>query len=865
MRLSAATAGALTLPGNALSDHTSPKTDELYAFVRNHTPDTFEIPTLIRLDDAAGLDALEAFADEITRFRGTTESEPAAYGRLDEDAVSRVLDVEAVSALEYSPGANPFWRIGGYADGVFPDPEEAVGFGGFEETAAGLQHLADEHGDRLRLTSIGESPGEHDLLTGETDPQDLWIAELTNDVDDEDAFRGKEKLVYTLSIHGDERVGVEAGNRFIERVLEGEEPDVEAVLDDAVLVFLYPNPDGWRSREPRYPGQLNQFDRTTGTDVDPNRQYPTAGWIDPGYYPADPDGEDLIDDAPGIDDDIPERVADHTTDTLAIVEHMRDYENVGFFADLHGMHWSEEFVLSLVPNAQFDHEELTEIERINRAVGEGMEAEIGSVDDHTDAFLQGAARYDPVREEGMELPSNEEMLPERLYDYGTIYDTIDYSTTGGFLSWAAHPEEVGGLGATSVALEMAFNNTISPMEKEYVPELMAVQVGAFVGALRAMSTTALEETDATIAGERSTAVVTADALTESSDELSFAGAESVETRRTAEIAGGGEEAVEFAVSDPTDEIAVHVRPQRTDPIRATLVDPDGEQRRSFDGAGGRGEGREAEWTITDPDPGGWTVSIENPRRAGPTEAAVLVDAVVSDGTDDAPDPRDVLGYQQRLYESTPLAYFEDYAEYADGEIEFVAPEAVADGTLLDGDDPAYDNLVVIHDERADGYLEAVEAYVDAGGTLVVTDAGALVLCDLGGPAAGLRSEDVTIRERQFAALDPGSKALSHPLMNGVREIERELWTLAPRGYAIAEEAPVATVVPEAFESVGGTVVGTVDDDVAVGSLDDSIHLVGSLLPESNQSHLHPFGLLDYSVSTLGHTVLSNALGYDTSI
>lgn len=861
VRLSAATAGALTLPSNALSDHTSPKTGNLYAFLRNHTRDSFEIPTLIRLGDVSGLDAFDDLAEQITRFRETTEPEPAAYGQLDETNIEEVLDIDIVVTLEYSPGANPFWKLGGYSEGVFPDPEEAVDFVGFEETVAGLEHLEAEHEDRFRLASIGESPGEHNVFTGETDSQDIWVAELTNDVDDKETFTGKDKLVYTLSIHGDERVGVEAGTRFIERVLAGEEPDVEAVLDDAVLVFLYPNPDGWRSREPRYPGQLNDFDRVTGTGVDPNRQYPTAGWIDPGYYPADSNGRTLIDDSPGIDEDIPERVADHTTDTLAIVEHMRGYENVDFFADLHGMHWSEEFVLSLVPNAQFDHADLTEIERVNRAIGTEMESQIGSAEENSEAFLRGAERYDPVREEEMDLPSNEEMVPDSLYDYGTIYDTIDYSTTGGFLSWVAHPEEAGGLGARSIAIEMAFNNTISPMEKEYVPELMDVQVGAFIAALRAMTTTVVETVDATIAGDRSTAVVTADALTESSDELSFAGTESVTTRATAEIDGGGEEAVTFTVSEPTDEVAVHVRPQRTDPIRAMLSGPDGAERRTFNGVGGSGEGREAEWTITDPAAGQWTVTVENPRRAGSTEAAVLVDAVVSDA-DDAPDPRDVLGYEQRLYESTPFTYFEAYDGVSEGSVEFVSSEAVGSGVLTDGDEPVYDNVVAIHDSI--DALDAFDDYIEAGGNLVLTDTGIRLLCDLTAePAATIGPRAVSTGEYEFAALDE-RKVDGHPLLENTREIERELWTLAPRGYAIAEEAPVTTVVPEVFEAAGGTVAATVDGGVAVGSLGENVHVIGSLLPPSSQRHLHPFGLLDYSVSMLGHTILSNALGYDTT-
>lgn len=856
VRLSAATAGALALPGNALSDHSSPKTDDLYEFLRNHTRDDYRIPTLIRLEDESGLEALSGV--DVASYRETGVPEPAAYGQLDEDAIPAILDIEAVSELEFSPGANPFWKLGGYSEGVFPDPATAVDYIGFEETEAGLSYLSERHPDRLGLTSIGESPGHHDLLEGDRDPKDLWVAELTNDVEDGDAFEDKEKLVYTLSIHGDERVGVEAGNRFIERVLAGEERGVEALLNEVVLVFLYANPDGWVAREPRYPGQFDAFERVSATEIDPNRQYPTAGWIDPVHYPADPDGEDLIDDSPGIDEDVPEGVAEHAPDSLAIAHHMRGYENVELFVDLHGMNWSEEFVVSLVANGQFDHRKLAEMDRINRAVGAGIEDEIGSLEENREAISLGPERYDLVREEGGDLPENEEMLPESLYDFGTVHDTIGYGTTGALLSWAAHPEEAGGLGAKSLALEMAFSNTITPMEPEYIPELVATQAGAYIGALRAMSREATRGSPSAISGERSTAAVTADSLTRSADTLSFVGAESETTRTTTEIDADDGKTVTFTVSPPTDEISVHVRPGTAEPVHATLVGPDGAHRRSFDGANGQSS-HEADWPIGDPDVGQWRVEMETPRSTG-TEVTILVDAIVSDTSDDAPDPRDVLDYEQRLYDSTPLTYFEDYDESTEGNIEFVSPEEVEAGVLTENGEPVYENVVLIHD--AIDATDAIDEYIEAGGDLVLTDSGVSLLSDLHAESvATIDSRAVSTGTYEFATLDE-HRAGGHALLEATRETERELWTLAPRGYAVSEEAPVTTVVPEVFEAAGGSIAATIDGGVAVGSV-GNVHVIGSLLPPSSQDHLHPFGLLDYSVSILGHTVLSNALGYET--
>ena len=65
-----------------------------------------------------------------------------------------------------------------------------------------------------------------------------------------------------------------------------------------------------------------------------------------------------------------------------------------------------------------------------------------------------------------------------------------------------------------------------------------------------------------------------------------------------------------------------------------------------------------------------------------------------------------------------------------------------------------------------------------------------------------------------------------------------------------------------FEESGGTVAGTAGGDVVVGTLElgaGTIQVVGSLLPEANQSNLHPFGMCDYATTYFGHLVMTNAL------
>lgn len=874
VRLSAATAGAIALPGGAVAQVDAPRSTDRHRFVVEHTGDDYAVPTLVRAEPSA-LDTLEGI-DGVDRT--TTDPEAAAYGRLTARAVEAADAVDGVDRLEYSPGANPWWRLGAYPEGVFPEPAASVDYIGFEEHARGMEHLANEYADRLRLRSIGESPGHTNEFTDEDESQPVHVAELTNDVGDEASFREKETVTFVASIHGDERAGVEASSRLIERALAGEESELEALLDEVVLAFVYANPDGWVAHDPIYGGERPGFQRTTAAGVDPNRQYPTAGWIDPSHDPAEPDGANLADDQPGeIDDDVPDRIAETVPDSLSIVEHLRTYENANYLVDLHGMQWADKFVLGLVPNAGYDHGELHDIDAMNEAIGEAIEGELGPLREHTETLSRGAERYEAARDgSNTETPDPEEMLPERWYDHGTIHDAIDYTTTGGLHGWAAHPEEFGGLGARSITLEMAFANAGQSTETEYLPDLVALQVRAYAASIRAVADHASSGTDAWIeTGDRSTAVVHTDDLVRSSADLEFVETTDEETCRSADVDAGGF-AEEIEVGEGTWELSITANPRDDVALGARLIDPDGEIVHASEPGDGRGG---PDWTIGRPGSGTWRLVLEDfgPNAdAGGGRVELCIDTLVTGTDDGVPNPRDVLGYGQRDYEATPFEYFEAYAEHARAERENGDPaafdalsiEEVREGALLNDGTPAYENAVVIHDAGDDAYVEELSAFTEGGGSLLLTDAGVSLLEGIDDGLAG----SIGAERRTFATLE---ETQDHPLLEGARQIQRELWTLAPMGYATDGEAPLTLIEEEAFDEAGGTVGASVQsgegedgDDgsssVAVGSLehgDGEIHVVGSLLPPANRSHLHPFGLLDHSTTLLGHTLVTNALGH----
>lgn len=870
MRLSAVTAGALTVPGQAIADVSSSKLTDLYEFSVAHTPADYGVGTLIRLDDTAAFCELAAL--DLQEYRRTDEPEPAAYAQLDTEAVERVVGIDGVTKLQFSPGANPFWRLGDYEPRVFPPALESVDDLDFEETVTGLQALSERHADRLDLYSIGQSPGWFNHPLGELEPSDVWVAEVTNDTD-EDTFADKEKVIYACSIHGDERAGAESGTRFIERLLEGEESETEALLDDIVLIFLYPNPDGWNARRPQYaheeqdPADRLSAKRGNARVQDTNRQYPTAGWIDPAHYPAEANGSNLLDDDPGIDDDVPEAYRENVPDPLAIVEHFRDYENLAYAVDLHEMGYRENFALGLHVNTEYDLRQTHDIYELNRELKPRLHEQLGDLLEEREDVFRQHARAELDNPEDAPLPTQ---IP---FDYGSIVDTLGYQTTGILVSWMGHPEELGGLGMQTLAYEITFS---APRW----PKLMDLKVRAYSEVIRSLAAHAVREIDVSVrTGGRSTAYVTTDALTRSADDLVFADSKASHTGKTLTV-GPDPTTMTVTIEETARSVTFQIVERTDSEVTAELRNPDGTEQATYDSR--TDEPDAARMCIAEPAPGEWTVELVNPREdpLEDGEVAVLVDTVTSEPTDagvETLDPQAILGYEQRDYEVTPLSFLRVYGEFLDeGELDAVDTADVCEGALLDDDRLAYDNLIVIHDEAADddAYTDALDAFVDAGGNVLLTDSGVGLLARMDNDRVSGVAPDDVIDETAFTVAMNAYDA-THPLRTNARPIQRELYTPAPVGYPVTVEGdtPATVVDIDAFRAAGGEVAGrlmtepdrdAVSDLVVAGSIHDDgtgVHVVGGLAPPAFQQQLHPFGMLDHSVTLLGYTTMANALGH----
>ncbi|WP_255171214.1 M14 family zinc carboxypeptidase [Natrononativus amylolyticus] len=893
LSLAAATGVSLAAPSTVAAEETA--THEAMTaeaeFVVAATEAAYEAPLVFEFTDDDSLGAFrDDFADptwDIDEDDGPPpvvtrkEPTPAAHAHLTEAEVADAVTLDGIELIDFSPGANPFWTLEEpYADRIFPAVEDARNYVSHEENAQGLRHLEETYPDLLRVQTIGHGPGYENVFTGDDpDPRDVYVAEVTNDIQDEAAFREKEKVVFVIGIHGDERQGVEAGVRVIEEAAKGEADDFEHLLDDIVMVFVYINPDGWVVRKPHYesPDTLN-FSRGNSTGLDTNRQYPELGWVNPAFWPADPD------DAPSVrpDDDQGRGYADMVPDALATVEHLRGYENVTYLCDYHGMHVADYFVLNLETNAAFDHDGIHELDNVNARIRDGKLAHWGGIE----AIQQDIDRIavDRFGQDPDDGPFNQ----GGLLNWGTIYDCIGYTAGGGIIGWAGQPESKGGLGARAVSPEMCWANT-SGFDKQWRPYIARHQSMAYRISMREYAEMTAADSHATVAtGDQDTAYVASETLTRSSADLSHTDdphpgngqgppdhARGTQIARRHDTVQPGPAGTSVAASESTSTLSVQLHAHDADEGVVTVRNPAGEVVSRVDLADIEEDaccmGRQGGVYIPAPTAGEWTIDVDG-------ETAVDVDIVTLATDAEHEDPEAILGYTQREYEVNPMQFFDDLEPFLEsGGIDGLRVHDVRIGRLLRGRSGQrhYDKLVVSHAEGLDDprYISAIEEFVAAGGDLVLTDAGVAILGALEvGQAAAITDDDIEEIEMQFAALQ--EKAHEHPLLAGIRPIQQEVWKVSQLGYTTGVDQPATIVDEDAFEAAGGTIAGTFaggstwqpgSSGVGVGTLtagDAEINVIGSVLPPANQSELHPFGMADYATSFMGHTLVCNALGFE---
>ena len=339
-----------------------------------------------------------------------------------------------------------------------PDPQT-----GFREYQHGVEYLAQRYPRWISVFTLRSLYGDDAVSMGPdrirshadndtNDGYDILVVKITDHtIPDE----GKQTLLYSLSVHGDEKGGIEGGLRAAEDLAIAAEdggeisdgvsgyesttgttpvihsyPVSEILANEAVYLIDF-NIDGW-VRGDHFAPSPGLYTRGNYAGTDLNRQMPTVGYINQSRNPL------------------------FESEMLYGHRFMHEVADAGvggkmaYGADVHGEGQSRAWADIMYPAGQFDsikHRQLMAIAERTKSV----------MDDTL--FLGGP---DAIEEatggdagEGLEdfgAPRN--TIPTKPARWGTVWDTLGYTDTGFIGDYMANE-----LGVTGMDYEIALNHS----------------------------------------------------------------------------------------------------------------------------------------------------------------------------------------------------------------------------------------------------------------------------------------------------------------------------------------------------------------------------------------------------------------------
>ena len=341
---------------------------------------------------------------------------------------------------------------------MLPDPAT-----GFAEYRHGIEYLAQRYPRWISYTTLRDLYGEDAVSVGPDgrrstadndtgDGHDILVIKLT---DHEVADEGKQTMLFSLSVHGDEKGGIEGGVRAVEDLAmaaedggtitdgvagypsaTGKDPEfheyeVADVLAKEAVYFIDFNADGWRKGD-HFAPTPGLYTRGNQLNVDLNRQMPTVGRINPSRNP-------LQESEMYYGHKFMHEVAAQGVNGL-----------MAYGADVHGEGQSRAWVDIMYPAGQFDsvkHRQLMAIaERTKSVIDDTLF--MGTIDE-----IEGQTGGDVG--EGVEdygAPKN--TIPTKPARWGTVWDTLGYTDTGFLGDYMANE-----LGVTGMDYEIALNHS----------------------------------------------------------------------------------------------------------------------------------------------------------------------------------------------------------------------------------------------------------------------------------------------------------------------------------------------------------------------------------------------------------------------
>jgi hypothetical protein len=271
---------------------------------------------------------------------------------------------------------------------------------------------------------------------------DLIVIRVT---DENVPDKGKKRYALSLSIHGIERAGAEGGIRAMEEMVtavaegrgddailpkevRGNAPTWRQVLANTIVYFTLPNPDGWRRGSvgdtDKGPGVF--FQRYNGNGVDPNRDWPDIGYTFRRYSGG----------------------SEPETRAFEAFYHETEANGGQFSAgdDLHGQPFADALSYTLMPHGRHDLDKDFRIREASKLINRAQ---------------YEATKWSPYIQDNDQPPGEcvgtlgDSCSVIYAQTWGSVYDTINYTTTGSLGDWF---DSNKGLGADGIDNEMSFSH-----------------------------------------------------------------------------------------------------------------------------------------------------------------------------------------------------------------------------------------------------------------------------------------------------------------------------------------------------------------------------------------------------------------------
>ena len=717
--------------------------------------------------------------------------------------------------------------------------------------------------------------------------------------------KNKKYFVFPLSIHGIERAGVEGGTRAIEDLVtwaacegtpnldacanvgEGPHPLLEATpnksvtagdaLRRSVIYFIYPNPDGWLRGERTTGTQFYQ--RYNGNGVDLNRDWPEQGYTFRPYTPwSEPEARSFGKVLQAIG---PKDARGNPKWTGGI--------------DLHGQLVDRAFSFTLIGGSERPYDKNQRVLQTVKGAWADAEKRLA---------------WSPLIK-----PNDAAAEDPRMYgvQWGTIWDTIDYTVTGALGNWIDSPIGLNGDGIDNEMSASHLSNcgigscfdpdveqlhvdgnkslVYSMINYSLKPERKVFRTKGRVGYVFNRGVVS-EPTDRSVAPPK---------FTKLPQQKSIPSACPLDPC----LRGDNEYTFEFGVKGPKQGvfnggIAITLTCANVQGVGGCAASEARLERKKFEEDALQGE----DWELVAsyfnqspvyvqagqalhanlPVPGRYRVRIVGGDTAGAFDFDI--DFTKEKGW---PDPGQV-GYR-----ATNMRFWQDLKPFVKPGLEKVTPNQLRTTSSWKR---RYDTLVVT--DKVYGKLgKKLRQWVARfDGNLVLTDSALGMLPKMGMIEGGVSKadhylgyvnfatsrRDVTYKDplakkiNQPGAAEGGAPGAGDPPPSASAEIHRrQTYEAVPIGYAIqnanggdAYTSPVWAIQQAVFKKALGKqrAVGTTGDKslVSYGEIrykGGRIRFIGAILPMPTDKYDNPFGVADYGVTYAGYQMLKNMLSWES--